>query len=188
MDVGIIGGGASGVMAAITARRNKNNVTLLEHNSKPLKKILSTGNGKCNFTNKTVDESFYGEGQRELFNSVYSKFDLKKTLEFFDEIGIVAYEKNGYFYPNSEQAKSVYDCLSRELLRNDIEVICDINITEIIKKDKFIVIFNDGNILTFDKLIIATGSNAMPSSGSDGSGYGLAIKLNHTVKKPLTAL
>ena len=188
MDVGIIGGGASGVMAAITARRNKNNVTLLEHNSKPLKKLLSTGNGKCNFTNKTVDESFYGEGQRELFNSVYSKFDLKKTLEFFDEIGIVAYEKNGYFYPNSEQAKSVYDCLSRELLRNDIEVICDINITEIIKKDKFIVIFNDGNILTFDKLIIATGSNAMPSSGSDGSGYGLAIKLNHTVKKPLPAL
>ena len=51
MDVGIIGGGASGVMAAITARRNMNNVTLLEHNSKPLKKILSTGNGKCNFTN-----------------------------------------------------------------------------------------------------------------------------------------
>ena len=188
MDVGIIGGGASGVMAAITARRNKNNVTLLEHNSKPLKKILSTGNGKCNFTNKTVDELFYGEGQRELFNSVYSKFDLKKTLEFFDEIGIVAYEKNGYFYPNSEQAKSVYDCLSRELLRNDIEVICDINITEIIKKDKFNVIFNDGNILTFDKLIIAAGSNAMPSSGSDGSGYGLAIKLNHTVKKPLPAL
>ena len=68
MDVGIIGGGASGVMAAITARRNMNNVTLLEHNYKRLKKILSTGHGKCNFTTKTVDESFYAEGQRELFN------------------------------------------------------------------------------------------------------------------------
>ena len=188
MNVGIIGAGASGVIAAITAKRNKHNVTLLEHNSQPLKKLLSTGNGKCNFTNKTIDESFYEEGQGELFKSVYSKFNLNDTLEFFNEIGVVAYERNGYFYPNSEQAKSVYDCLYRELVRNGIEAVYDCEITRIIKSDKFKVIYNDGKALTFDKLIIAAGSNAMPKSGSDGSGYGLAIKLNHTVKKPLPAL
>ena len=188
MNVGIIGAGASGVMAAIIAKRNNYKVTLLEHNQQPLKKILSTGNGKCNFTNKNIDETFYGEEQRDLFKNVYSRFNLSDTLKFFDEIGIVAYEKNGFFYPNSEQARSVYDCLCREIERNKIETIYNLNITKVIKKDKFFVYLHDGNVYAFDKLIIAAGSNAMPKSGSDGSGYGLAIKLNHTVKKPLPAL
>lgn len=187
MNVGVIGAGASGMMAAITVARSGHTVTILEKNSIPGKKLLSTGNGKCNFTNMNMHADYYNEEGRALFESVYSKFNIDATLDFFSSIGIVAYNKNGYIYPRSEQASSVSSCLNNELARNDITVQYDCKIDSIKHMTQFYV-YTENDCYVFDKLIIATGSNAVPKTGSDGSGYGLAIKLGHTVKKPLPAL
>lgn len=187
MDVGIIGAGASGMMAAVTAASNGNRVTVFEKNSKAGKKLLSTGNGKCNFTNRNIDAGCYNDNSMDLFESVYNEFDIESTITFFEKIGITSYEKNGYLYPRSEQASSVVECLSAELNRNKVNVIYDCKVVSIEYKTKFYV-YTDKECYSFDKLIIAAGSNAAPKTGSDGSGYGYAIKLGHTVKKPLPAL
>lgn len=187
MNVGIIGSGASGMMAAIIAAKNGHNVTVLEHNLKSGNKILQTGNGKCNYTNKNISEKDYSISGRNLFKAVYTRFDNNDTLDFFESIGIVPYEKNGYFYPKSEQAKSIVQCLLYEMSRLNVRTVYDCDINSIKKEKKFIVSAVKEDFL-FDRLIIAAGSNAVPKSGSDGSGYGYAIKLGHTVKKPLPAL
>ena len=188
MKVGIIGAGASGMMAAITAAKNGHDVTILEHNDIVGKKILATGNGKCNFTNTNMGADFYSKSSKSLFNNIYNQFDLEKTLEFFKGIGILPYCKNGYYYPRSEQAKSVVECLISELKRRGVKLVTGCEIVKIVTRGGFSVYTLDDKTYNFDKLIIAAGSNAMPKSGSDGSGYGLAIKLGHTVKKPLPAL
>ena len=187
MNVGIIGCGASGMMAAISAAKCGHSVTVLEKNSRPGKKLLATGNGKCNFTNSNLSSDFYNKSGRALFEAVYNEFNREKTLSFFKEIGVFPYDKNGYIYPRSEQALSVVACLEAELLRHSINLVFDCVIESIDKSNQFTVNTSKG-IYTFDKLIIAAGSNASPKTGSDGSGYGLAIKLGHKVKKPLPAL
>ena len=188
MNVGIIGCGAAGMMAAITARKNGAKVTILEHKSEPGKKILSTGNGKCNFTNASMNEKYYFGSGKEHFSRIYDSFNIDKTIEFFDTLGIVAYEKNGYYYPRSEQASSVVECFIREINSLGIDVIYDCDIEEIRNNGEIIVNTKNNDFYVFDKLIICTGSNAAPKTGSDGSGYGLAIKLGHSVKKPLPSL
>ena len=187
MNVGVIGCGASGMMAAITASRNGHNVVILEHNENPGKKLLSTGNGKCNYTNNLMNHNYYNENGCELFDSVYAKFTNADTIKFFEEIGVYPYEKNGYYYPRSEQASSVVTCLVNEVKSLNVKTIYNCNIIKIEKEKDFIVKTDKGDF-AFNKLIMATGSNAAPKTGSDGSGYGFAIKLGHKVKKPLPAL
>lgn len=187
MNVGIIGCGASGMMAAITAARLGHSVTILEKNNKPGKKLLATGNGKCNYTNANITPDFYNSNAKELFEAVYGRFNKKDTIDFFEKTGITSYEKNGYIYPRSEQAQSVVKCLDAELIRQNVNVIYDCNISKVVKNNQFEV-YADAKHYVFDRLIIAAGSNASPKSGSDGSGYGLAIKLGHNVIKPLPAL
>ena len=113
----VVGGGASGMTAAIMAARQGAKVILLEHMDRVGKKLLSTGNGRCNLTNLTVNRNCYHCSQQEFPMKVLKRFGVEDTLNFFHELGIVVKNKNGYIYPNSEQAAAVLDLFRMELER-----------------------------------------------------------------------
>ena len=187
----IVGGGASGMMAAITAAQlNKNaKVILIEHGDRLGKKLLVTGNGKCNLTNRNMDISCYRSDNLEFVQEALSLFDEKDTEAFFEKLGLLLKEKNGYMYPYSEQAATVSDVLRSELARCNVDVWLSTKINRIVAKDNhFEIHCEDNKRFTGDRLILATGSKASPKTGSDGSGYELSKMLGHKVIKPLPAL
>ncbi|MCI9110583.1 MAG: FAD-dependent oxidoreductase, partial [Bacilli bacterium] len=100
----IIGGGASGLVAAIYAAKENNEVTILERNNTVGKKILITGNGRCNYFNEYQNLNYYHSSEKHLLGKIITPHNLSEVLGFFDEIGIVPKIKNGYYYPNSNQA------------------------------------------------------------------------------------
>ncbi|MFV0343266.1 MAG: NAD(P)/FAD-dependent oxidoreductase [Anaerocolumna sp.] len=184
----IIGGGAAGLMAGIMAARNKHRVTILEHKDKAGKKILATGNGKCNFTNLVQNKECYRSEEVDFPLKVINQFDLNKTIDFFKEIGIYPKEKKGYIYPNSEQAASITEVLLAELKYLKVEMILGVHVDKIIPLQQgFLVHTNDGEYKCH-KVILASGGQASPNLGSDGSGYKLAKDLGHIIIKPLPAL
>ncbi len=187
--VGIVGGGASGMTAAIAAARAGAAVTLFEHTSKPGKKILSTGNGRCNLTNAYLEESCYHGAHPEFAMEVISRFDRDSTLTFFESIGICPVKNGeGYYYPRSMQASAVSRALIRELEFLGVRVICGAQISKIRKEpDGFLILAGEEKFMA-DSLILACGGRAAPKSGSDGSGYGLARQLGLTVVPPVPAL
>lgn len=186
----IIGAGAAGMTAAICAARQGSKVTVLEHTAKAGKKILSTGNGKCNITNTYQDSLCYRGNHSEFAMEVLEKFGVEDTLEFMKSIGILTKNKNGYIYPRSEQASTVLECLLMELEHLNVEIVYDVQVNTIEKKQDDFQIITSQPKKTYKchKLILATGSKAAPNTGSDGSGYELAKQLGHKVIKPLPAL
>lgn len=108
--------------AAIMAARKGAQVTILEHMDRLGKKILSTGNGRCNLTNLKLSKECYRCDQKEFPLMVLRRFGVKETLDFFDEIGVLTKDKNGYVYPNPEQAAAVLDLLRLEVLRQGVTV------------------------------------------------------------------
>lgn len=187
-DVIIVGGGASGMICAILAARNGCKVTLLEHKDRLGKKILATGNGKCNYTNLVQEAHMYRSDNMDFPMNVLSLFDVNKTIDFFMELGIYPKNRNGYLYPNSEQASSVLQVLEMELKRLKVRIQLSTHVEKIHKeKDKFIVISNQGKF-TGSKVVLSTGGCASKNLGSDGSGYQLCRELGHSIIKPLPAL
>lgn len=190
----IIGGGASGMTAAIFAARQGAQVTLLEHMDRVGKKILSTGNGKCNLTNRRMNAECYRSSVPGFPMEVLSRFGEQETEAFFEDLGIVLKDRNGYLYPASGQASSVLDALREELAQLGVKVVTECGSTAITAPDagkngkrEWTVSCGKGRFHS-DALILATGSKATPSTGSDGSGYVLARKLGHRIISPLPAL
>ncbi|WP_455714995.1 NAD(P)/FAD-dependent oxidoreductase [Anaerosporobacter sp.] len=130
-EIIIIGGGAAGMVAAISAARNGAKVTILEHKEKLGKKILATGNGKCNYTNLHQSTDCYRSENIPFVEEVFSHFDEKDTITFFKELGIFPKSRNGYMYPNSEQSASIVDVLVMELNRLQVEVRCNEEVKKI---------------------------------------------------------
>ena len=187
-DVIVIGGGASGMMAAITAARKGAKVTILEQNDRLGKKLLSTGNGKCNYTNENQDMSFYHSEHPKRVKKVLDQFSLTKTLAFFRELGVLPLIKKGSCYPNSEQASAVLDALRFEVERLGIRVITNTKVQSIEPgKDGFYVSCSSASE-SGKCVILAVGSKASAIAGCDGSAYRLAEKLGHRIIKPLPAL
>lgn len=184
-NVVIIGGGASGLIAAIYAAQSNNKVIILERNSNVGKKILITGNGKCNYFNEDQNIKHYDSQNKTELTQIITKDNLKEALKLFDSIGIVPKIKNGYYYPNSGQAISVKEALLLECKILGVEIKTNYYVENITKKDNKFIINNE---IKADKLIITTGSKAAPKTGSDGNGYQLAQTQNHTIIKPLPAL
>lgn len=187
-DIIIAGGGASGLMAGIAASENGADVLIIEHMDRVGKKILSTGNGKCNFTNLDQDDKNYRGEHPEFAKKVMEGFGLKDTLTFFRRLGIQEKSRSGYLYPNSEQAASVLEVLRQEAEHQKVKIECTATIIGIEKGKKEFRIFTDKGNYNCKKLILATGSKAAPVTGSDGSGYLLAKKLGHRVISPVPAL
>lgn len=191
-NVIIIGGGASGLTAAIAAARQGADVTILEHMDRVGKKILSTGNGRCNMTNLSMRAEYYRCSQKTFPMKVLDRFSVWDTLTFFDELGIVTKNRNGYIYPNSDQAASVLDTLRLEAQQIGVQILCGCHISRAGQKKKegrrqFQVETNQG-VFSCSSLILSTGSKAAPATGSDGSGYELARAFGHQIIKPLPAL
>lgn len=186
-NVVIIGGGASGLAAAIAAAGGAN-VTLAEHMDRVGKKLLSTGNGRCNLTNLRMEESCYRCDQKGFPMKVIEGFGVEETLGFFRKLGIEPKDRNGYIYPNSDQASAVLDVLMWEAAHRGVRTLTSCKVERIQWTQGGYKIYTSQGVLPADSLILATGSRAAPSTGSDGSGYELAQSLGHHIIKPLPAL
>ena len=182
----IIGGGASGLVAGIKASEN-NEVTIIEKNNICGKKILATGNGRCNYFNEDFTLSHYNSDNIELLN-IINKENKEKILNFFDEIGIIPKIKEGYYYPYSNQAVSVRDALLETANKKNVNIIYNSSVEHIEYIDNQFKIKTNNKYIYADKVVLATGSCAAPKTGSDGSGYLLASSFNHKIIKPLPSL
>lgn len=185
----VVGGGASGMMAAIVAQSRGFDVTILERNDRVGKKLLATGNGRCNYTNENIDLRFFHGEDKELIKSVLDRFTNKDAIEFFERLGITpAVEDNGKVFPLSYQSSSMLDVLRYEMKRIGVNVITDSYVVKITKGKEFKLYIKDGREFKADKVIFATGGMAMPVSGSDGNGYSLAKTFKHIKNEPTPAL
>ena len=188
MDVLVIGAGASGLMAAITAAKNGAKVTLLEKGAKAGRKLAITGNGRCNLTNTKIDEeSFRGEHPDFAFGA-FGQFDVQDTVRFFSSIGIYTKNRDHGLYPYSDQAPQVVQLLMEEAQRRKVKCKCSTEITKLEKKDGRFLAHTDGWTYEADACILACGSKAAPETGADGSGYDLAAGFGHTMVPVLPAL
>ena len=187
MKIIIIGGGASGITSAITARRKGYEVVVLEKNSSLLKKLKITGNGHCNYYNKDQNLCHYHSDNKELIFKVISDKNLEQASLFFDSIGIVPKIKNGYYYPFSNQAISVCSSLILEAEKLGVVLKTDIEVQEIKKSNKFQVITTNG-VYEADKVIVSTGGMSYQKTGSDGFGYRELKRLGHNINLLLPGL
>jgi predicted Rossmann fold flavoprotein len=186
----IIGGGASGMMAGIAAGQAGGRVVLLERNKRLGKKLLVTGNGRCNFTNTRITVDNYHGQDPAFVQGALRRFTHQETLDFFTHLGVVpeVEEETGKIFPASGQAGSILDLLRWELEALGVQVRTEAQVERIELKDKFNIYLADGQRLQAGKLILATGGKAHPQSGSDGAGLEFAKKLGHRIIPPRPAL
>ncbi len=185
MEIAVIGGGASGIVGAIFAARNGANVTIYERCDRIGRKILATGNGRCNYTNVYASlENYHGKNP-EFINNTINKFWVGETNSFFAELGMLTkVEENGKAYPYSLQASAVLDVLRYELERLKVNIITEFEVKKITKTNNaFKIKSYNGNIAYADKVILSTGGKASPALGSNGSGYAIAQSFGHKISK-----
>ncbi|MDU7956641.1 MAG: NAD(P)/FAD-dependent oxidoreductase [Clostridium perfringens] len=193
-DVIIIGGGASGMTAAITAKDFGLDVAIVEGTDRIGKKILTTGNGRCNITNSLISfpfENFHSANDGFFIKSL-NKFSVEDTKAFFLNLGLPIIElEKGKNYPQSLQASSVVDILKMALEEREIPVYNSYKVKSIHKsKGKFTLSTGneDSSVIKCKKLIMACGGKSAPKTGSDGSGYTLAKSLGHSIIEPNPAI
>ncbi len=186
----VIGAGASGLMAAISAARQGASVTILERMEKPGKKLLMTGNGKCNLTNAHMDipGAFRG-GSPAFVDTILKQFSQEDTLQFFHDLGVLTKEKAGCIYPYTDQASTVQEALLLEAGKRKVRIKCneEVRLIQPLTEGGFQI--QTGTwCYQADKVILAAGSQAASLSGFDDSGFRLSEKLGHRILKPLPAL
>lgn len=186
--IAVIGGGASGLMAAVAAAQEGAQVCIFEHKDRVGKKILSTGNGRCNFTNMNQEPICYHSENARFPWGIIKKFGAQQTIAFFLKLGIYSKNRNGYLYPQSDQASAVLDVLRMEVKRLGIQIKTDAKCKSIRPRAGGFVIDTEAGEFSAEKVILAAGSKAAPVSGSDGSGYLLAQKLGHRMIPVLPSL
>ena len=181
MRIVVVGGGASGIVASIFAKNDNNEVIVLEKNSKCLKKLLITGNGKCNYFNDDFSyEHYYSDSCDKLFN-IITLDNKKRILDFFSSIGVVPRVKNGYYYPNSNQSYSVHNSLLKEASLRGVEIKCNVKVMNIVKKNNSFFVSTSAGDFICDKVIISTGGKSYPKTGSEGDGYLFGESLGHKI-------
>ena len=183
MKVLILGGGASGLMAALSAAQDKQNtVTVLERQSRVGRKLLATGNGRCNLTNLDLSPEHYHGQDAGFARAALSRFDGEATLEFFRALGLLtAAEPSGRVYPLSDQANSVVDVLRFAAAQAGVQLVCGFDAQSVKKKARgYQVTGADGSTVFGDKLIVACGGCAGKALGGTMSGYELLAQLGHS--------
>ena len=190
MRIAVIGGGASGIMAAIAGAYNGAYVTIYERCDRIGRKILATGNGRCNYTNINAEiVNYHGENPCFIKN-ITEKFWVRETIEFFESLGMLTkVENEGKAYPYSLQASAVLDVLRFELERLNIRIVTDFEVKSVKKQSgEFLIESYDGRREKAQKVILSTGGKASPSLGSNGSGYDIAKSLGHKITKIFPSL
>ncbi|MBR1478020.1 MAG: aminoacetone oxidase family FAD-binding enzyme [Lachnospiraceae bacterium] len=200
MRIAVIGGGAAGLSASIAAADNGAEVTLFERNDRVGKKLLLTGNGRCNLTNLSMDTTcYYPFESRDFVREELKSFSSVECISFFENLGLITKDKNGYVYPHNEQASSVLDILRNAVSNRGIELKTQHEIIDIKpdcgNKRLFGISAKTGNEngeeekrYYFDRVILATGGMSYKKTGSDGNGYQLLKGLGHSIVKPMPAL
>lgn len=191
MDVIVIGGGPSGMMAAISASQNGKKVLLLEKNSLLGKKLLITGKGRCNVTSSLPIEEFIKNtpGNGKFLYSSYNSFTNKDIINFLEKQGLKLKEERGNrIFPVTDKAKDVLDCFEKKLKQLNVKILYNQKVIEILtleenKIKKVVGVKTENNTFYADKVILATGGKSYPLTGSTGDGYELAKKIGHTITK-----
>ena len=186
MKVGVIGGGAAGMIAAITAAKDNNEVVVIEKTSSLGNKLKITGKGRCNLTFDGDEEDFKKNivTNYKFMYSSFSNFSNKDVVNYFESLGVkTKVERGGRIFPVSDKATDIVRALENEIKKHNITVMYNSNVTEIMTKNKIVigVKLENGKIINVDKCVVATGGNSYKSTGSTGDGYRLLEKLGHTV-------
>lgn len=190
-DLVILGGGASGLMAAVSAAQfiPGKKISILEQGPRVGKKLLVTGNGRCNLTNLALNSSHYHGAPDSFVAAVLSQLPAKDSLALFGRLGLLCREESqGRCYPCNGQASAVLDVLRRYLESHGVEERCQTRVEAIEKKFGGYELKTSGGDVFAKKLILAAGGRSMPSSGSDGSGFQLAMGLGLQMAKPFPSL
>ncbi len=175
--------------AAIAAARAGGSVTIYERNERVGKKLLSTGNGKCNLGNEDLSAAAYHGGDPKRIASVLRRFGTKETKAFFQSLGLWIKDRDGYLYPGCEQAAVVLDVLRLALDDLGIRLVAGTKVETVRRlKDGRLEVCWDQGKEAYDRVILACGGKAAPKTGSDGSGYRLARQLGLQVKEAVPAL
>lgn len=193
MKVGVIGGGAAGMIAAITAAKDNNEVVVIEKTSSLGNKLKITGKGRCNLTFDGDEEDFKKNivTNYKFMYSSFSNFSNKDVVNYFESLGVkTKVERGGRIFPVSDKATDIVRALENEIKKRKIKVMYNSSVTEIITKNNIVtgVKLENGKIINVDKCVVATGGNSYKSTGSTGDGYRLLEKLGHTVTEIKPAL
>ena len=184
MKVVVVGAGASGLMAAGTAAENGHDVLIVERNSRPARKLLITGKGRCNLTNYCSNDQLRGaviRNPRFLYGA-FSRFSAQDTMDFFENLGVqLKVERGNRVFPVSDKSCDIADALVKYAERN-AKRICG-RVKQLLIDDNSVkgVVLYDGRKIECDCVIVATGGLSYPKTGSDGDGYKLAEQARHTV-------
>lgn len=187
-EVVIVGAGASGLMCGALTSKKGIPTVILEHTDFVGKKLLSTGNGKCNMTNFELTAANYYCKDKNFIDNILAKVDSKRLLDIFKTFGLITRDREGYVYPYSEQASAVRDILFQTCVENGCEIRNGIQINRIEKTDKTYVIDTNKGVVECKILVLSTGGKTFAKSGSDGSGYRLARLLGHKIINTVPAL
>ena len=193
MKVVVIGGGPAGMMSAITAAQEKNEVIIIEKNKTLGRKLLITGKGRCNITSSLDMSEFIKNipGNGKFLYSAFQTFKNTDIIEFLNKNGLKVKEERGNrIFPVTDSAQSVLDCFEREIKKDNIKVKYGTRVKRILRKEIQEENFNykavgveleDGEKIYADKIILATGGKSYPLTGSNGDGYKIASELGHTI-------
>lgn len=186
----IVGGGASGIIAAITAKNLGLDVAIIESNNRIGKKLLTTGNGRCNISNSNITMDRYHSANPNFFEPVLNSFSLSDTISFFQELGLPLISlEEGKMYPMSLQSSSVIDILKASIEEKQIPVYLDTKVTDIKRlSGAFKLYTSTSTEYECEKLILCCGGKSAPNTGSDGSGFSLSKRLRHNIIEPIPAL
>lgn len=187
-DTVIVGGGAAGIVAAISAARGGASVLLCEKMPKLGKKVRISGNGRCNLTNDNLDAAGFNPEAKTLVESVFSRFGKHEILDFFKELGLRVYteKKDGRVFPITNQSASVMDVLELELSKLGVTLCLDSEVTGLGKtQDRFSVTLKSGGSVSARHVILTAGGKSYPLGGTDGSAYALAISFGHHLIEPV---
>lgn len=186
-----MGAGAAGLAAAVFARRTNpaRSVVLLESARRPGAKILVSGGSRCNLTNRVVTERDFWGGRSTIVRRVLRAFPVDETVRFFRDLGVEVHEEaGGKLFPDSNRARDVLEALLKETERSGATLCCGERVMAVDVRDGGFLITTSGGSLRAKQVVLATGGQSLPKSGSDGFGFVLARRLGHSIVPPTPGL
>ena len=184
-DLAVVGAGPSGMMAAIKAASDGRNVILIEKNSSAGRKLLITGNGRCNLTNTVPTNEFLKKFNKKgnFLRTAFSRFTNSDLMEFFESRGLkLKVEEDGRVFPETDESKSVLEVLLKEIKRRSVTIMYNSRLRSIdVTQNGFKLTINKDEVVMARNVIVATGGVSYRKTGSDGDGHRIAEETGHSV-------